>query len=111
MIEGGTGGIILVDGGALTVRGVHRASGRFDRLGKGPWLDMVGHRDPLGEVENPHGEWNILELLADGDTVRYFVNGKLVNEGTEASPRRGRILFQSEGAELYIRKIELTPLR
>jgi hypothetical protein len=39
------------------------------------------------------------------------VNGKLVNEGAGASVTRGKILFQSEGAEVYIRKAELTPLR
>jgi len=111
IIEGGTGDVILVDGGELTVGGVRRTEGRFDRLGKGPWQDVAGYRDPVGEVERPRGEWNLLELAADGDTVKYYVNGKLVNEGTGASPRRGKILFQSEGAELFYRHIRLTPLR
>jgi hypothetical protein len=35
------------------------------------------------------------------------VNGKIVNEGTGARPSRGRILFQSEGAELFFRNIAL----
>jgi hypothetical protein len=34
----------------------------------------------------------------------------VVNAGTSASLTRGKILFQSEGAELFFRKIELTPL-
>ncbi len=111
MIEGGTGDIILVDGAALTVGGVTRNRGRFDRYNKGPWKNVAGFRDPKGEVEKPHGKWNRLELLADGDTVKYWVNGKLVNEGTGAKPNRGKILFQSEGAEVFFRRIELTPLR
>jgi hypothetical protein len=110
MIEGGTGDIILVGDTSLTRSGETKGRGRFDRLGKGPWKDEIGYRDPDGEVEKPLGEWNRLELWADGDTVRMLVNGKLVNEGTGASVRKGRIVFQSEGAELWIRKIELRPI-
>ena len=62
------------------------------------------------EVEKPHGEWNVLELVSDGDHIRYWVNGTLVMEGTDASLTRGKILFQSEGAELFYRRIELRPL-
>jgi len=111
IIEGGTGDVILVDGGTLTVGGVARTEGRFDRYGKGPWEDVVGYRDPANEVEKPHGEWNLLELIADGDTVKYYVNGKLVNEGLAVIPRRGKILFQSEGAEVFFRNLRLEPLR
>jgi len=111
IIEGGTGDIILVDGAALTVGGVANTEGRIDRRGKGKWEDVAGYRDPAGEVENPRGEWNRLELIADGDSVKYFVNGKIVNEGTAASPRRGKILFQSEGAEVFFRNIVLQPLK
>ncbi|MBI1896231.1 MAG: DUF1080 domain-containing protein [Acidobacteria bacterium] len=111
MIEGGTGDIILVGGASLTVKGQTRDRGRFDRFGKGAWKDTVGYRDPNGDVEKPHGQWNKLELLAAGDSVHYWVNGKLVNEGTGASPTRGKILLQSEGAEVFFRKIELRPLK
>ncbi len=111
MIEGGTGDIIVVDGVSLTVKGETKNRGRFDRFGKGEWKDVAGYRDPAGEVERAHGKWNCLELYAEGDTVRYFVNGKLVNEGKGASVTRGRILFQSEGAEVYFRKMELRELK
>ncbi len=111
MIEGGTGDVILVDGAALTRDGMARTRGRFDRYKKGPWKDVAGYRDPVAEVEKPLGEWNVMELEAQGDRVKYTVNGILVNEGTGASPAKGRILFQTEGAELYFRKIELTILK
>jgi hypothetical protein len=39
------------------------------------------------------------------------VNGKLVNEGTDPFPNQGKILFQSEGAEVYFRNIQLYPLQ
>jgi len=107
IIEGGTGDLILVGGAAITVGGQTRNDGRFNRLGKGPWKDVTGHRGPAGEVEKAPGKWNRLELWAEVDRVRFYVNGKLVNEGSNASLTRGQILFQSEGAELEFRKIEL----
>ena len=113
MIEGGTGDIIGVGESRLTVKGVYGR--RFDRFGKSPILDrstyVAGYRDPKMEYEKPRGEWNVLELVADGDTIKYIVNGKVANEGTGANRTRGKILFQSEGAEVYFRNIELRPLR
>ena len=49
-------------------------------------------------------------MTADGDRVKYWVNGTLVMEGSEASLAKGKILFQSEGSELFYGKIELRPL-
>jgi len=110
MIEGGTGDIILVGNARLTVKGESKDKGRFDRFGKGQWKDEVGYRDPQHEVEKPHGQWNCLELWAVGDTVRYYVNHVLVNEGAGSSLTKGRILFQSEGAEVYFKSMELRPV-
>ena len=50
-------------------------------------------------------------MVSDGDHVTYWVNGTLVNEGTHASLTRGKILFQSEGAEVFFRRIELRLLK
>ena len=61
-------------------------------------------------VEKERGEWNQYEITCKGDTVKLVINGQLVNEGTEASLRSGRILIQSEGAEIYYRKIEIKEL-
>ena len=111
MIEGGTGDIILVDGATAVVNGETKRSVRVDRHGKGPWQDVAGYRDPANEFEKPHGQWNVLELYADGTHIKYLVNGKVANEASDVTPARGRILFQSEGAEVYFRKLELRPLK
>ncbi|MGH9784242.1 MAG: 3-keto-disaccharide hydrolase, partial [Terriglobia bacterium] len=116
MIEGRTGEVILVgDGASLTRDGETRTRGatkntRFARFGQGPWQNVAGFRSPENEFERPHGEWNLMELIADHGKVTFRINGKVANEGTGAQPARGRILFQSEGAEVYFRNIELRPL-
>jgi hypothetical protein len=115
--EGGTGDFWLTDGAALTGKDGVRVTGpagkavKIDRFGKGPSQDVTGFRDPVGEVEKPHGEWNVLELVTQGNDVKQYVNGKLVNEGTDPSPKSGKILFQSEGAEVYFRNMKLYPLK
>jgi hypothetical protein len=117
IMEGGTGDFWMTDGAALTGKDGVRVTGpagkamKIDRFGKGPSENVVGFRDPVGEVEKPHGEWNVLELVTQGNDVKQYVNGKLVNEGTDPSPASGKILFQSEGAEVYFRDMKLYPLK
>ena len=41
----------------------------------------------------------------------FDLHGKVVNQGYDASHKRGKILFQSEGAEVFFRTIELHPLK
>jgi hypothetical protein len=60
--------------------------------------------------EKPYGQWNTIEVISSKGSLRHYVNGKLVNEGEYSSVRSGKILIQSEGAEVYYRKIELYPL-
>lgn len=62
------------------------------------------------DTEKPTGQWNTVECICDGGKIINIVNGGVVNEGRGASVRKGRILLQSEGAEVYYRKVELTPL-
>jgi len=38
------------------------------------------------------------------------VNGRLVNEGFEGSVTEGKLLLQSEGAEVFFRRVDLLPL-
>jgi hypothetical protein len=116
MIEGRTGEIILVGNGtSITVDGVTKTRGKdkgthIARYNQGPWQDVAGYRDPKMEYENPHGEWNVKELFADGDTIKFVVNNKVANQGAGAKPARGKILFQCEGAEVWFRNMELRPL-
>lgn len=67
-------------------------------------------RPKTKDAEKPTGEWNTVEVVCDGGKITNIVNGVVVNEGTEASVTKGRILLQSEGAEVFYRKVELTPL-
>ncbi len=135
VIEGGVGDFILVAGfdaeGKKLVPRMSARSGKdrdgeavFDARGEGrefeggrinwygrdvDWQDRLGFRG-RGDIESPYGEWTRLEVIADGDRVTNIVNGKVVNEGYRSSLTEGKILIQSEGAEIYFRRIDVEPL-
>jgi hypothetical protein len=131
IIEGGTGDIIVVGDGTnkfsvtCTVASEKQGnsfifkpggqketinSGRINWLKRDPeWKDELGFRGEQ-DVEKPVGEWNTLECIADGDNLSIFLNGVLINEATNVKPQKGRIQIQSEAAEIFFRRVELTPL-
>lgn len=94
--EHDTGDFWLVDGASIT------SDGKAERGGR-----VVKKKD----AEKPTGEWNVVEVICDGDKIQNWVNGVLVNEGTAASVTKGKIILQSEGAEIFYRKVELQPLK
>jgi len=61
-------------------------------------------------AEKPPGEWNTLQVIAEGNTLTIFVNGKQVNRMTEVVPGAGMIGLQAEGTAIDFRNITLTPL-
>lgn len=111
MIEGGTGDILVVSGAYLTVDGVRKGPeiARFDRPGRNPWQDVKGFRGP-NEIEKRHGKWNKLEVLCKDDLVSIWVNGHHTLTGTNATPKSGGIVLQSEGAEVFFRRLDMYPL-
>jgi hypothetical protein len=86
-------------------------SGRINWWGRSEdWADRLGFRGSQ-DVESPGLEWTRLEAVVEKGNLTYYVNGKLVNAGTDSSWTEGKIMIQSEGAEIYFRKIDLEPLK
>ncbi len=132
IIEGGTGDILVLPGYErgqdqplkpslkATVKGKswspdgelkEYTGGRIDWQFRDPqWKDVLGFRGAK-DVEKPVGEWNRYEVIADGGNLVYLLNGVKVNEGRDGSLTEGKIFFQSEGAEIYFRRLELHPLK
>ena len=71
------------------------------------------------DLENPHGEWNTLDLICFGDTSIHIVNGRVVNRLFHAQMPdgdkmdtldSGKICLQTEGGEVYFRNVEIQPI-
>jgi hypothetical protein len=63
------------------------------------------------DSENPLGEWNTMVIECFSDSIKVWVNGILVNEGTNCTARKGQIAVQAEGAEVEFSKIMLQPIK
>jgi hypothetical protein len=136
IIEGGTGDILAVpgkraDGSEIPVsvtaeivkhgsaniwtKGAKRetfASGlaRIDWFGRDPgWKDAINFRGPR-DLDSPGKEWTRLDVICDGGHVVYRVNGTVANEAFDVVPSSGKILIQTELAEIFVRRFELLPL-
>lgn len=60
--------------------------------------------------EKPVGEWNNMVIECAGNSIKVWINGTMVNYGTNSTARKGHVALQAEGSEVEFRKVELTPL-
>lgn len=51
----------------------------------------------------------VIECL--GNSIKVWVNGEVVNNGTNCTANKGQIALQAEGTEVEFRKIELNSLK
>lgn len=101
------------DGEKVWKRGgekMNLSRGRINWWGRDPdWADKVNFRGK-DDVESKFGEWTRMDVICKGDHVLIQVNGVDVNEGFDAKPSEGKLLVQTELAEMIVRKWELWPL-
>lgn len=136
IIEGGTGDLLVLPGkradgsnipASLTVEAVKDRDGetvwkkggqretinsfkRINWFGRDQdWDDVLGYRGKQ-DLESPGKQWTRLDVICDGGHIVYRVNGVQANEGFDSVPTSGKILIQTELAEVYVRRFELHPL-
>jgi len=66
--------------------------------------------DALKKVRKPVGEWNTTEVVCKDGEISCKVNGTKISSG-KSELTEGVIGFQSEGAEIHFRKIEIKELK
>lgn len=96
--EGATGDFILLQNVTLQINGVKTKAGRSVNTKR------------FADAAKPAGEWNTAVITCENGTVKQELNGILVNEGSDASVLKGRILLQYEGYPIDFRKVEITKL-
>jgi hypothetical protein len=97
--EGDTGDIWLIDSTTVIIDGKRTTADNYVRVKK------------KADGEKPTGEWNTVEVIVNKGKITYIVNGTVVNEAESPSLNEGKIVVQSEGAEIYYRKIEIAEFR
>ena len=96
--EGDVGDFWLLGFSTIKVNGVQNKPANHTR--------MIKQKDG----EKPTGQWNTLEIISYNGKCVQIVNGIVVNVGEEASVKSGRILLQSEFAEVYYRNVMIRKL-
>jgi len=85
-------------------------SGRINWFGRDPeWKDVKDFRGK-NDIEKPVGKWNLIECIVKGNDIHIWLNGVLVNQASDVKPHKGKIQIQSEGAEIFFKRIIITPL-
>ena len=75
-------------------------------------IECVGQfpiKDRVGNFEKPVGEWNIAEVVCQGNSITVYINGQLQNQATSETSE-GYIALQSEGGSIEFRNVYLTEL-
>jgi len=93
--EGDVGDFWMIDSTTIVIDGMRTIPKDYARSKK------------KKDGEKPTGEWNRVEVISRNGKISYIVNGVVVNECEDASSKRGKISIQSEGAEIYYRKIAI----
>ena len=71
--------------------------------------DIAGVKQ-LVDLEKPAGQWNKVEILAQGAHYTVWLNGKLANEADGVELVAGQVGLQSEENIVQFRRVWLTPL-
>lgn len=93
-----------LDGYALSGPAERMKTAEHEQFGK------LTNLKKTGNLENPPGEWNTYEIIAEGDTVTLIINGRQVNKTAGSDLNPGRICLTSEGDEMHFRNVEITPI-
>ncbi|MFQ5734810.1 MAG: DUF1080 domain-containing protein [Planctomycetaceae bacterium] len=54
-------------------------------------------------------KWHTCKIVSNEGSITVFINGKKVGEVNGCKPSEGYICLQSEGSEIYFRKLSITP--
>lgn len=65
---------------------------------------------PTEERSNPSPEWNHYRIECRDGVVTLAVNGKVVTEGRDCSPRKGYLCIESEGGVVHYRNMRIKEL-
>jgi hypothetical protein len=65
---------------------------------------------PTEERSNPSPEWNHYRITCQDGNISLAVNGKVVTQGTNCTPRKGYICLESEGGVVHYRNVKIKEL-
>jgi hypothetical protein len=102
VLDGKGGDGYTTHGDVFPIHGARMTPGNSGRF--------QGRAYPTEHRSKPSPEWNHYRIECNGGRISLAVNGKVVTQGRDASPRRGYICLESEGGLVHFRNIRLKEL-
>lgn len=99
-------------GDVLSLQGKRIASNqpRFFEINAHPLAGDIAGVRKMENFEKAPGEWNRVEIQAEGDAYTVWMNGKLCNQVQGVQVTSGPVGVQSEGGAIQFRRVSLTPM-
>ena len=94
IMDGNSGDIFPIQGSTMTSWKMH------------PWGRSIASENR----NKPAGNWNHYRVESRDGTIILSVNGKEVNRGYNANPRKGYICLEAEGSETHFKNIRIKEL-
>jgi hypothetical protein len=96
VLEGNHGDVFAIQGATFVP----------DRPHPKGWMRCL----PSESRNNPAGQWNHYRIECQDGRVQLAVNGKVVAGGSKTFPRKGYIVLESEGSDIYFKNIRVKEL-
>ena len=96
----------VLDGNHGDVFAIQGATFVPDRPHPKGWMRCL----PSESRANPAGQWNHYRIECQAGRVQLAVNGKVVAGGSKTIPRKGYIVLESEGSDIYFKNIRVKEL-
>lgn len=90
----------------VEVQGMNKTHGSFIFISSKKIGEAKFDADALKKARHKVGEWNTTEITADKGAITVKVNGTPISSG-KSDLKEGTIGFQSEGAEIHFRNINI----
>ncbi|HEV8290467.1 MAG TPA: family 16 glycoside hydrolase [Tepidisphaeraceae bacterium] len=93
----------VLDGNHGDVFAIQGATFVPDRAHPKGWMRCL----PSESRNHPAGQWNHYRIECQAGRVQLAVNGKVVAGGSKTIPRKGYIVLESEGSDIYFKNIRV----
>ncbi|HEV8608408.1 MAG TPA: family 16 glycoside hydrolase [Tepidisphaeraceae bacterium] len=96
----------VLDGNHGDVFAIQGATFVPDRPHPKGWMRCL----PSESRNHPAGQWNHYRIECQDGRVTLAVNGKVVSGGSKSIPRKGYIVLESEGSDIYFKNVRVKEL-
>ncbi len=94
----------------IEVQGMYHQAGLILPIPRNVKCKVTEDKAARTRVLKPVGEWQTTRIEVNGGDMKIFLNGALISTVADCALTEGPIGFQSEGKEIHLKNIRISPL-